>query len=300
MTEGVREVHPEEGGWTTFTWSNRSMDGEVLQHGHYEVYEFLPIRERLGRTMYTHGGPRGGDSCGVISGDRNGFSIAFDDLATRHNELLRMFCFLSPEPGQIEHEMLRDIPGTRATVERCGTGYVIVSRAGRGTFAAWQVSDQSFARVDNSFDREMVTAYVDKWGSITSRDVDLSVDKWVRDEIRWRIPQLDWAYEEDRKRTRERRRVVDVIWVLVTPAFPDLFRLQGHIPEQPTLPTLWEKLHFARHWFWANLDNFRYDDGTRGYVLKGPDRHDPANPPALPEELRGPPRPEPEEAEAPR
>lgn len=290
--DGMREVQPLENGWTRFTWWYQDSAGNVLETAAMSLYEFFPIRGRLGRTVYTHGNATSATARSVIRGHAQGFFVAFDDEATGHNELLRLSCFACPDLGQVEHEMLRDVAGTRAIVERCGDGYAVVSRASRGVFTVWQVSEQSFVRINNSFDREMVSAYVSKWGSVTPADVDLSVDKWVRDEIRWRIPQLDWAYSVDQGRPRDQRGVVDVIWVLVTPTFPDLYRLQGQIPSSPTLAALWDKLCFARHWLWANHGNFRYDDATRGYVLAGPDRYDPASPPVLPEELRGPPRPE--------
>jgi hypothetical protein len=34
---------------------------------------------------------------------------------------------------------------------------------------------------------------------------------------------------------------------------------------------------------------------SRGYILKGKDLYDPKNPPELPEELRGPPKPQPDQ-----
>ena len=50
-------------------------------------------------------------------------------------------------------------------------------------------------------------------------------------------------------------------------------------------------MNSCRNFLWANRANFRYDDETRGYILKDKNRYDPKNPPELPEELRGPPKP---------
>jgi hypothetical protein len=74
-------------------------------------------------------------------------------------------------------------------------------------------------------------------------------------------------------------------------AFPDALKLEPELTRQSSIMEEWQYLQVVRRWLWANRRDFRYDDETRGYVLKAGDLYDSDNPPRLPGELRGPPRP---------
>lgn len=253
------------------------------------ILSFLAIKGPLGGTRYTRSGSFAGRSGTILQGVRGGekFNIYFNDKATGRNEVMRLYLYCGAMPAQLEHEMLRNVPGTKATVEKCGDGYVILSRAGRGVFVVWQVSDQMFVRIDDSFDPVMVAAYVNRLGSITPKGYEISVDNWVANEIRWRLQQLDERYK---CQLNEGIRSIGVFSVYLTQLFPECLRY-GQVKEQTPLAGIWTWLHDQRNFLWANRENFKYDDRTRAFFLKGPDRYDPEKPPELPDEIKDPPQP---------
>lgn len=257
-----------------------------------KLYDLLAIKGPLGKTRWTHGGLSSGGA-GTIMFRTWGevtFGMMFDDGTTGHNEVMSLYCFSAASPGQVEHEMLRDVAGTNAKIEKCGDGYVIVSHGGRGTFVVWQVSDQMFVRIDNSYDKEMVAAHINRLGSITPESYMVSVDQWVKDEIVWRLQLLDGRYG----RRFEHHYPTSVLWGCsadVGTCFPQSNAAAGVLKKDSPLDVEWQYLYRLRRWLWANRSNFKYDDGTRGYLLKGPDLYDSKNPPELPDEIKDPPKP---------
>jgi hypothetical protein len=115
---------------------------------------------------------------------------------------VRLQCYNEALPGQVEHEMLRSVPGTRVTIERCGSGYVVVSTDDRGTIVVWQASDQAFCRANNIADTAPLAPLVNRLGSIIPADYKVSVDRWVLNEIRWRV---QWRDHYHRRRKESRR-----------------------------------------------------------------------------------------------
>jgi hypothetical protein len=125
-------------------------------------------------------------------------------------------------------------------------------------------------------------------GSIIPKDYQVSVDKWVQNEIKWRIPQVVKAFEWERV---HKDNFVYVFCPFVITYFPDVRAKFGSLRTDAPLSTSWDWVNSACNFLWANRGNFKYDDGTRGYILRGKDLCDPENPPELPEELRVPPKP---------
>ncbi len=113
-------------------------------------------------------------------------------------------------------------------------------------------------------------------------------------EIRWRIVQLNEGYGWDLK---GHTNGVGAYGSFAVRAFPEIIRKCGRLPSLIRPRPIQEIAHWfetARGWLWANRRNFKYDGRNLGYVLKGPDLYDPQNPPRLPDEIKGPPRPTPE------
>jgi hypothetical protein len=283
--------------WQPYEWKPKRKAFD----GCNDIYDFLVLKGRIGKTEWTHGGNTSGRAGAVIFDQYRAwtFGMMFNDLATGHNEIMSLKCYSEPESGQVEHEMLRDAPGTKTTIEKCGEGYVIVSRAGRGIFVVWQVSEQMFVRIDNSYDKEMVAAYVNRLGSTIPKDYKISVDRWVENEIRWRMKQIDRSNGWDRPqpgRPAKGSAGIELWGKYVWMFFPEVVRIKGRCDFEKMDPMArWEWLNWTRNWLWANRTNFKYDDVSRGYILKGKNLYDTDHPPDLPEEIKGPPRPTPEE-----
>jgi hypothetical protein len=259
--------------------------------GAERMADFIAVKGVSGKTQYARSGP-GAPRKGPIILDTRGqvtLSVKFADVSGKEVGNLSLRCYSQTLPGQIAHEMLRNAPGTKVSVEKCGDGYVVVSGGSRGTFVVWQVSDQMFVRIDNVFDREMVAAYVNRLGSVTPKDCTVTVDGWVRNEIRWRIGHLDAAFARDA--AAQRTRAVNTYGGEIAGVFPQVESKRGLVDVNGTIADTWDWQNWVRNWLWANVGNFKYDDESRRYVLKGKDLYDPKNPPELPEDLRGPPRP---------
>jgi len=292
---GVQDVKMEKGRahvvWQFYVW-DPTMRGVKNAA---RIYDFLAIKGKLGNTEWTHGG-RSNARAGTVIDDlyrEQTFSMKFDDRATGHNENMRLMCYCEPEAGQVEHEMLRYVAGTRIKVEKCGDGYVLVSRTGRGVCVVWQLSDQMFVRIDNSYDKEMVGAYVNRLGSVIPKDYRVSLDKWVENEIRWRLRQIDRRNARDVRPGAERGSAGLALYGSdLIGTFPQVREVKGRIDFEKASPAeRWEWLNGVRHWLWANRANFRCNEADDSCILKGKDLYDPKNPPELPEDLRGPPRP---------
>lgn len=293
---GVVKVSPVEGRvqviWQPYNdkpWE--SGQKELPLKDLVKIHDFLAIKTPAGKTQYTDGGAFCSRAGTIIHDPRGSikFNMMFNDIGTRHSEVMSVYLYNQALAGQVEHEMLRDVPGTKATIEKCGDGYAIVSRSSWGTFVVWQVSDQMFVRIDNSFDPEMVAAYVHRLGSITPKSYDISVDKWVVNEIRWRVMDLDQCYMIGFKKKLD----FSPVWGNSAHAgtyFPEIGSKVGVLQRSATWKEDWDYLYKLRRWLWANRENFKYHDGMRGYVLKGPDRYDPRTPPELSEENKDPPK----------
>lgn len=294
VVEVVRSEERLKVTWQPFNDAPWTNPGDKWIPGADRIYDYLAIKGKLGKTKWSHGKGIIGRAGTIISQTRGqvSFGMMFNDLSKGTNEMMALRCYDQASLGQVEHEMLRDVAGTPVKTEKCGDGYVVVSGAGRGVFVVWQVSDQMFVRIDNSFDKEMVAAYVNRLGSIIPSDYQVNADKWVEDEIRWRIPQINHAYEWEKANKQD---FVFIFCPFVTMYFPDVYRKYGILEAKTPLEKTWTWMNNCRNFLWANRANFKYDDGTRGYVLKSADRYDAKNPPELPDELKGPPKP----AEAP-
>ncbi len=249
----------------------------------------LAVKKQVGKTKWTHGGITIGGRPVFTSHAQVMFALMFNDGNTGHNEAMRIKSFPDIGRDMVEHEMLRYVLGTKVSVIRCGKGYAIVSRASRGTLTVWQPTPQQYVRIDNSFDRKMVAAYIERLGSITPKRYKVNLDKWVVNEIRWRLVELnDYYVKWGVKSTQPHSMGVDLLR-----SFPEIRREFGTVRRNdPSLEKKWSWLRQVGHFLWANRKNFKYDDWTRGYVLKGPDLYDPAKPPTLPQELQPPPMPE--------
>lgn len=215
-------------------------------------------------------------------------SVGFTDFSSGNSETMLVHAVLGVTSQEVEHDMLRYIAGTKVVTETFGEHGVLVSgNQQEGHIVAWQISPQAYVRIYNCYDKGMVAAYVDRLGSITPRDYRVDPDRWVRDEIISRIRRTDWDI---------RHRGWDVTfvagaWSCITTTFPNVFLLKGMIKEGMTPEEVHGRLKWAREWLWANRENFTYNDRSRGFMLKGPDRYDPEHPPELPEEMRGLPPP---------
>ncbi|HYG74906.1 MAG TPA: hypothetical protein VEK08_07880 [Planctomycetota bacterium] len=299
--EGVRQVgERHEFVWQPFNdqpWTG-GFDNKWVK-GAEGIYRFLKIEGVVGKTRWTHGGKTSSVSGRILRlRSRVCFSFMFNDASTKRNEIMILQCYTGATREDVEHDMLCGVPGTKWSVERCGNGNVIVSRSSWGTFVVWQVSDQMYVRIDNSYDKEMVEAYVNRFGSMIPADYKVDLDDWVQFEISGRIRFLNEALNvpDDRKVDRflmEQR--------FLGPNFPDIQWRYGWLKGTEDLTKVLEWRKNAIYFLWANRSNFDYDDRTRGYLLKGTkwtakgrvagkDLYDPNNPPLLPDNLvdRGP------------
>lgn len=257
------------------------------------LYDLIAIKAKLGKTQFTHGG-LGTDGWGgsAFREARHWLNAAinFDNLATGNNDIMFIHGVLGPTSKEVQHEMLRDFPGTKVSIEKCGEGYVIISRASRGVMVVWQINDQTYALIGDTYDKEMVAAYVNRLGSVVPKDFKVEVDPWVKDEILYRTHQVDHYF---RTQGWGDRNLVCALWSNIASTFPEVYKTKGSLSADRKLAWNENHAHFlwVRHWLWANKDNFQYNDETRGFLLKGPDRYDPQHPPELPEEMRHLPRP---------
>ncbi len=255
--------------------------------GAEKIYDVLAIKEPIGGTQWDHGGLTAGSGSDVVI-ERRGRVSFF--MVFKNGTVLDIRCYNQAAAGQVEHEMLRNIPGTAVSVEKCGEGYVIVSRGSRGVIVVWQINTQMFVRINNfqERDRELAATFIRHLGCTTTEEFSVKLDKWVDEEIHWRILYLNqfrqWELDENKQS-------LFALAPSVTTTFPDIFAKYGILRQPDTLETAGEWLKKTRLFLWANRGNFKYDDANRGYVLKGKDRFDPNNPPELPEELRGIERP---------
>ena len=272
--------------------------------GAESFYDYLPIKKQVGSTKWSHGGMVDHNAGSIImldpltsKGAPIAFGHMFDDLETGRNEIMRLICYSDSEPGQLEHEMLRGLVGEPIKIEKCGNGYAVVAGEGRQSRVVWQVSAQAFVRVDFCFDREMIAAYIGRLGGITPSDYKVSVDQWVEEEIRWRIKQLDLDYEFGLSKGLKRLSGAEHL----TSYFPETGQKYGDVGSMLKVVScseIWQFLYNCRNFLWANRHNFKSDLDSGMFVLKGKDLYDPKNPPELPEELRGPPKPTEEQIHA--
>lgn len=258
-----------------------------------EFWPFLGIKEGAGNTRLWSANSVIGRSNSIFEKEWSSQSVIFhhDNLATgqRKDFTIRWHC--ESLPGQVEHEMLRNVVGTDVSIEPCGKGYVIVSNSGWGTFVVWQVSDQAYGRMDNGFDRDLLAPYIDKLGSVTPRDYKIDPDKWVENEIRWRLQKCDRSYL---RRLESRGPICgnDLYVSDINMSFPECGHgepLRAKLSRELSLKDEHQLLAFTRRWLWANRKNFVYDDGWRCFRLK--DRkslYKPDSPPELPPELKDP------------
>ncbi len=291
-TAGVAHVERLEGGRLRILYQPYVKGSRIGLKQCEELYEHLAIKRVIGKTKWTHGGLYSGRNGGVFS-SRSGlcYGMMFNSASTGKNEAMSLNSYSDVSVEQVEHEMLRDVTGTEAKVVRCGKGYAIVSTAGRGTITVWQPTPHQYVRIDNSFDKKMVAAYIERLGSIIPANYKVDVDKWVNNEIKWRLIQVKDYYE---------------VWGSVSDvpgghlaighnlliSFPDVAKQFGRLTvNEKSLTRKWGWHKKASGFLWANRGNFKYDDESRGYVLKGQDRYDPKAPPSLPKELQPPPLP---------
>ncbi len=265
--------------------------------GAEQFYDFIAIKNRIGNTRWTHGNMVDHNSATVIwygptlSGSEGApivFGIMFDDLNTGRNEVMRVTCYSSCEPGQLEHEMLRGLNGLLISVEKCGNGHALVARGKQEVRVAWQVSNQIFATIDFTFDPEMVASYINRLGSITPPDFNAPLDKWIENEIRWRMRQIDFSYNWEIKNDVREHTEYDIRHLIAY--FPDVGTKFGLPPKDGSPDAIWPYLWKYRNFLWANRRNFKYQS-TGWYVLKDIDLFDPNQPPELPDELLGPAKP---------
>lgn len=300
---GVEESSIEEGRFRVVyqpfnnnPWCKASEGKPKWIKGAEKFYEFLPIKKKIGQTRWTHGNLFDINSDTIIwygpilSGSKGYplvFKFMFDNFRTKRNEVMSLKCYSDAEPAQLEHEMVRKLIGLPIRLEKCGKGYVLVGSDGNEDRVAWQVNDQSFIQIDSCFDRDMVAAYIERFGCITTNDYKVSLDTWVENEIRWRIKQLDFAYERNMFSGYRRLSFVEFL----ISYFPSVGQKFGNMNGEVSLREQWQYLHNCRNFLWANKGNFKYEQNAGWFVLKGKDLFDPEHPPELPDELHGPPPP---------
>lgn len=286
--------------WQPFNDGPWKPDGSKFIKGAERIYDFLAIKKRLGETVWTHGGIFGHNSSTIITygpvlsgskGVPKVFCNMFNDLKSHRNEVMSIVCYSDSEPGQLEHEMLRGLIGLPITVQPCANGFVLVANGNQELRVAWQVSDQIYATIDFSFDKEMAAAFIDRLGCITTKDYKVSLDKWVEEEIRWRMKQLDFDFQWSLAHGIKNLGFLEHLYHYF-PETGQTFKPPGK--ESTPLENL-TFLNSARNFLWANRANFKYQPSAGWYVLKGKDLYDPEHPPELPIELRGPSKPTQEE-----
>ncbi|MBE7466309.1 MAG: hypothetical protein HS116_22780 [Planctomycetes bacterium] len=286
--------------WNDNPWAMAAQGKPKWIKGAEGIYAFLPIKRPIGRTQWTHGalGPINSDSViwygPVISGSKSTpllFNFMYNDLETSKNEIMRLVVYSECDTDKLVHEMLRGRIGKNIRIEKCGSGYAVVAGEGRGAHVAWQVNARSYVQVDFCFDREMVAAYMDRFGCVTPSDFKVSLNTWIEDEIRWRVHELDAKLEAKiRLMHSGRGTAIDHL----TLYFPDVAGKLGILPLRGVSHVqYWEYTKSAREFLWANRANFKYDAASGRFPLKEKDLYDPEHPPELPEDMRCPPKPDP-------
>lgn len=291
---GVKSVEPANGRirvvWQPYEKdpSPTSILGRRWIRGAEKIYDYLVIRDPLGGTKWTHGGKINNSAGTIIEQYGIAFGMMFNDAKTGHNEGLLLYCWSEALAGQVEHEMFRAMDPTTAKIRKCGDGYVMVEGDVGYATVVWPVSDQMFVRLDNSFDPEMVAAYVNRLGSVLPKDFKFDDQKWLENEIRWRLAR---AYELHERRIRFSDRV-SIIWgenVFIKTSFlsfPSDTNPWIRLTPGSSVEDERRYLQYLREWLWANRQNMKRRDRT--FVLKGKDLYDPAHPPEVPEEFLPP------------
>lgn len=291
--EGVRKVAADGNDWIWFAWSHHAPDGQLLPHSGGRLYANVMIPKDIGRAKYSHGGYGGNRSSHVAFGNHVAFFSSYDDPVVDDLNYATLYCFSGSAEGQVEHEMLRNYPGRKLRLQCFGNGYAVVKTTeDGGRTAVWRTTKQMFVLISHAENPNMMRTYMRRFPSITPKDIDLSVDKWVRNEIRWRMNALDSRHLR-RIKIGMRESLVyytDTHLWRMFPNFPNLLKI-GDIKETSSPDEELQYLQFARNWLWANRTNFKFDADTLGYILKGPDLYDTDNPPELPDEIKGPPLP---------
>ncbi|MBE7462208.1 MAG: hypothetical protein HS116_01830 [Planctomycetes bacterium] len=289
--------------WQPFNDGPWQADGSKFIKGAERIFDVLAIKKQIGNTKWTHGGIIGHNAGSIIwyGPELHGsyavpkvFGIMFDDLRTGRNEVMRITCYSECEPGQLVHEMVRGMIGMPISLRKCGNGYALVADSDKEVRVAWQVSSQHFVTIDFSFDIEMVSSYMDRLGCITPPNFSVSVEDWVENEIRWRMKQLDASYERNAIKGYKSLPFVDFF----VSYFQAVGKRFGSLRNEASLLEQWGYLDSCRKFLWSNRHNFKYVSSAGWFALKGEDLYDPAHPPSLPEELRGPPRPSDEQVTA--
>lgn len=299
---GVLEV-AESGTKTSIRWmpwvkDESAIFGRKWIKGAEAIAKVFAIKSSTADMRFTNAGPVNIAAGTIIYPWINtiNFLVRFDDLTKRCGVELAIDCFGGGERAKVEHEMLRYVPGANAQTVKCGDGYVVVTREVGGTFVVWQAAEQMFVRIDNYFRPEPVAAYVNRLGSITPKDIDLTVDRWVENEIRYRLCHMHY-YHSLRVANKWPKSVISPDVDMVSRTFSSIKGMPGKrkfVYDKETVEQEWEYMNLIARWLWANRKNFKYNWDRRDYILKGPDQYDPQNPPELPEEMRPPPRPQPE------
>jgi hypothetical protein len=170
-------------------------------------------------------------------------------------------------PGLAEHEMLRDLLGHPARVEALGGGYVVAGRTRQGPCVAWPVNEQSFVCAYHVTDLQRLAPYMSRFGSMLPRDYRPNQERWVENEIRWRLAQFDRACPAGAKD--------QWLWVYapyLTDVFPEVFSRFGAVWPETTPAESREWLRKTREFLMANRNSFRSWDGQWGDAPNGMSR----------------------------
>lgn len=199
-----------------------------------------------------------------------GIEITFK-TGDRSRTRLQLRGYPTGDVGLLDHEMVRDAIGMERKVCRAGDGHVLVAQASGQTIAVWRVNHQFYAQLHGSWTEELLAACVRRFGSQTSATCQVDVQRWIEDEIKLRVEQLDRAKRWQRECRGE------CVWVLapyLTDQFPDVFQRFGVIAPCDSNENIQKWLQGVRDFLWANRANFQYAPERWGFVLKGHDRYD--------------------------
>jgi len=190
--------------------------------------------------------------------------LTFPDASKKYEASVNLRGYAGAWPGLAEHEMLRDLIGYPARVEALGGGYVVAGRTRQGPCVVWPVNEQFFVCAYHVADLPRLAPYVRRFGSALPEDYRPNQERWVENEIRWRLAQLDRACPDGAKD--------QWLWAyapFLTDVFPDVFNHFGAVAPQATAAESQEWLRKTREFLMANRSNFRYSEAWWGYVPSG-------------------------------
>jgi len=294
---GVESVEVE-GEWWKVVWQPNlagpwgKTEGKRLPDTIGDFHKLLAIKRPLGKTRWDFSGRSLPTTRIIPAVGSEETRIDFVDTRAGGVRELRIYHAPWSPPGLIMHEMMRKVIGNPYEVCQIGDAYVIVGKQSDSVRVTWLVSQQCAIYITDSFDKEMIAGYLNRFGSITPKEFRLEFDDWMQTEIWWRLYWTKKHWDSIAKSPLDQRLQR---WAAFDGQelyqWTDIATRLKSILEDDPIEKKYAWIIQARRYLWANRENFSRGPDRHAFVLRGPDRYDPAHPPEMPPEIADPPPP---------